>query len=104
MYRAREMRLTPKRKSEKQWTEEGRYDDDEENVCFRGLEHKSIKGAKQRKQAKHSALCAVLSAQTMQLRQLLDGNLDWAPIREAYQTVSSECQNLAHEAGLADGM
>jgi hypothetical protein len=82
----------------------GRYDDDEENVCFRGLEHKSIKGAKQRKQAKHSALCAVLSAQTMQLRQLLDGNLDWAPIREAYQTVSSECQNLAHEAGLADGM
>ena len=29
MYRAREMRLTPVRnKSEKQWTEEGRYDDD----------------------------------------------------------------------------
>jgi hypothetical protein len=82
----------------------GRFDEDEENVCFRGLEHKSITGAKQRRQAKHSALCAVLSAQTVQLRELVDGNLDGAPIREAYQTVSLECQNLAHEAGLADGM
>lgn len=89
----------------------GSYHEDEDVVCFRGLENKTVEGARRRKRNIQSAFHAVLSAQTNQVLRPAaplgdkdDKNMDWEAIRDSYVTISSESEDLAHATGLADGM
>ncbi|CAJ1954897.1 unnamed protein product [Cylindrotheca closterium] len=80
----------------------GEREEDKREICFRGLEDKSSEASKRRRHTKQEACEVVLYAQEAQCDELLSGNLDWEPIREAYLSVSSDSSSVAQEVGLSD--
>lgn len=81
----------------------GEREEEKRGICFRGLEDKRSEWSHEKRYLKQEALELVLYAQEAQCEELLQGHLDWEPIRAAYLSVSSDRASAAREVGLSDG-
>ena len=75
-------------------------------LCMRGLEGRTKRGSRRRRDNKYKGMCAVMDEQDRQLETLSDASavLDDEAIREKYVEFNRRCSSEAYAAGLSDQM
>jgi hypothetical protein len=74
-------------------------EDEDDTLCYRGLEHKTIRGSKMRKLAKKDAATAVFLEQYRQSKQTIR---DVERLRDKYRACAAACEKSAYQTGLLD--
>ena len=76
-----------------------KLDEDDEEHCLRGLEPRTPRGYRRRRDNKYVGMCVVLDEQDRQIDQ---GEADDVAIREAFVAANCHCRNESYAAALKD--